>query len=120
MIQQKNLRKKRNKIYHYSYSRKLRNEGKITPQFEIMLNSLCLEDLIALKLEQSAKALKGKLFGFPVWRSTFYIVKSALVRFALSAAASQKEAANLLGISISELRKNIKQFDIFDKEKEDD
>ena len=112
MFQQKKLKKKRNKFYNYSISRSLKKKGRITPQFELMLSSLTLEELIALKLEHSAKVVKGKLFGFPIWNSSFYIVKHALIKFALSACTSQKEAANLLGISISELRRSIKKYDI--------
>ena len=117
MFQQKNLKKKRNKFYNYSISRELKNKGKISPYFEVMLGSLTLEEIIALKLEYSAIAVQGKLFGFPIWKSTFYIVKDALIKFALSATTSQKEAANLLGISISELRRSIKQYNILKEEK---
>ena len=105
--------KRKNKITEYSFSNKLRKEGKTNIQFEVMLNSLTIEDLIALKLELASAPIKGKLYGYPVWKSTFYIVKEALLKFSLSACNSQKEAANLLGISVSELRRNIKQFNIF-------
>lgn len=107
-----NPRSKNNKTHQYSLARKLRNSRKTTEQFEMMLSNLKLEEIIALKLELSAGPLKGKLFGFPLWNSSFHIVKSALINFALSAASSHKEAANILGISLSELRKSIKQFNI--------
>jgi hypothetical protein len=107
-----NPRSKNNKTYQYSFARNLRKEGKTTQQFEIMLSTLKLEELIALKLELSAKPLKGKLFGFPLWNSSFHIIKGALINFALSAASSHKEAANILGLSLSELRKSIKQFNV--------
>jgi hypothetical protein len=105
-------KKKRNKFYDYSISRILKKENKITDQFEAMLASLDLEDIIALKLELAASSVKGKLFGFPIWNSAFYIVKESLIKFSLSSTTSQKEAANLLGISLSELRRNIKKFNI--------
>ena len=108
----KNSRYRKNKTHQFSFARNLRESGKTTERFEIMLSNLKLEELIALKLELSAAPLKGKLFGFPLWNSYFHIVKSALINFALSAASSHKEAANILGISLSELRKSIKQFDI--------
>jgi len=108
----KNPRSKKNKTHQYSFARSLREDGKTSKQFEAMLSSLKLEEVIALKLELSAEPLRGKLFGFPLWNSSFHIIKSALINFALSAASSHKEAANILGISLSELRKSIKQFSI--------
>jgi len=103
---------KRNKYYGYSISRQLKKEKKITNKFELMLASLDLEDIVALKLELAAKPVKGKLYGFPIWNSAFYIVKEALIKFSLSSTRSQREAANMLGISLSELRRNIKIFNI--------
>ena len=51
----KNLKK------NYSIKKKLRLEKKIDEDFEIRLNHLTLEDIIALKLELSSKNYKGKL-----------------------------------------------------------
>jgi len=106
------LKKKSNITEQFSYARKLRHSGKTNDSFEMMISNLKLEELIALKLEISARSLRGKLFGFPIWNSTFHIVKNALINFALSSASSQKEAANILGLSLSEFRKSIKQFKI--------
>ena len=85
-----------------------------------MVSNIRLEELIALKLELSAKPLRGKFFGFPIWNSTFHAVKHALLNFALSSASSQREAANILGISLSEFRKSLKQFNIRKEVENDD
>ena len=103
---------KENKFKQFSYSRNLRNIGKINDQFELMITNISLEELIALKLELSARSLKGKFYGFPIWKASFHIIKSALIKFAISSACSQKEAANILGISLSELRKSMKKYKI--------
>ena len=111
--------RKNNKTEQFSYARNLRKTGKTNDLFENMVSNLKLEELIALKLELSAKPLRGKLFGFPIWNATFHIVKHALLNFALSSAHSQREAANILGISLAEFRKSLKQFNIR-KENEND
>jgi hypothetical protein len=43
--------RRRKPTRNYSIVRKLRKKGQITEEFEVMLNSLPLEDVIALKLE---------------------------------------------------------------------
>ena len=55
-----------NKKYK-SISRVLKSKGKSCEEFEQMLSALSFEEIIALKLELSAKMTKGKLFGFPIW-----------------------------------------------------
>ena len=94
----------------YSISRKLKKEKRISEEFEIMLNSLSLEELIALKLEASTKATGGKYFGFPIWHSMRDIVKDAVLKYALSACQTKAEAANFLGLSVSEFRKLEKKY----------
>ena len=44
----------------YSISKKLQKDKKISDEFEIMINSLTLEEVIALKLELSTRSLRGK------------------------------------------------------------
>ena len=43
----------------YSLTRELRSDNKSNDQFEVMLNNLSLEEIIALKLELSAKVAGG-------------------------------------------------------------
>ena len=112
MNETKTPKRLRGKNYYQSISKKLSKEQKITPEFEVMFSSLKLEEIIALKLELAAKAINGKLYGFPVWNSTNLIVKDSLIKFALSATVSHKEAASLLGISVSELKRFIKKYKI--------
>ena len=73
-------------------------------------NSLSLEEVIALKLELSTRSLRGKFYGFPIWKSLPELTRDAVLKYALSATRSKKEAARFLGITVSELNKNLKQF----------
>jgi len=108
-------RKKQGKNRYYSLAKKLRRKNKTTEEFEIMLNGLNLEDVIGLKLELASKTVSGKLFGFPIWGSMPSIVKNAVLNYAMSAARTQGEAANFLGINISDLNKLLKKYNIEEK-----
>ena len=99
----------RGRNYYQSISKKLLKEKKITHDFKVMLASLTLEELITLKLESAAENVNGKLYGFPIWNSATLMIKDTLIKFALSATSSHKEAANLLGITQSNLKKFIKK-----------
>ena len=97
---------------NYSISRKLRKEGRIIPEFEVMLSNLTLEEIIALKLELAAKAAGGLLYGLPLWKSMPIITKDALIKFALSICRTNMEAARFLGIDKANLGQLIRKFDI--------
>lgn len=104
-------KKKNGKNRYYSVAKELKKKKKITPQFEIMLNSLTLEEVIALKLELAAKAAGGFLYGIPIWRSLRRIVNDAVLKFALSATASKVEAARFLGIDLSDFQGYMKEYE---------
>ena len=104
---------------NYSVIRKLRNDGKTNEKFEIMMGSLSLEELIALKLELASKTIGGKLYGLPLWYSLPDIVKDAVLKYALSAARTKMEAARFLGVNKEYFYKLMKKYDAdsFFKEK---
>jgi hypothetical protein len=105
------MKKKAGKNQYYSLSKKLRREGKSSEEFEILFNNLSLEEVIGLKLELASKfGLKGKLYGTPIWSSCTRIVRDALLKYALSAAKSKREAARFLGLRESNFTKLIKQY----------
>ena len=104
----------RGRNYNQSLLRKLRKEKKINKEVELLLINLTIEDLIALKLELAAQHVKGKFFGFPIYAATKQMVKEALIKFALSSTTSHKKAAFMLGLSLSELKRYIKKYDIND------
>jgi DNA-binding NtrC family response regulator len=88
----------------------LQKDKRINDEFEVMINSLTLEEVIALKLELSTRSLRGKFYGFPIWKSLPELTRDAVLKYALSATRSKKEAARFLGITISELNTNLKSY----------
>ena len=97
---------------YYSISNKLLIEGKITNDFEVMLASLTLEDIIALRLELAARSVNNKLYGLEIWKSIPKITKEAVLKYAYSAARTKNEAAAFLGLSRNDFRRLLKQFNI--------
>ena len=96
----------------YSLSRKLRREGKTSPESEVAINSLSLEEIIGLKLEMASKSAGGLLYGLPLWYSLPLIVKEAVLLYAISACKTNLEAARFLGIDKVYLSGLLKKYDI--------
>lgn len=98
---------------HYSIINKLRKDGKSSEEFEIILNNLSLEEVIGLKLELSSKyGLNGKMYGTPIWSSLKNIIKDAVLKYAVSATRSKREAARFLGIQESGLHILLKKYEV--------
>ena len=98
---------------NYSISNKLKKDGKSSEEFEIIFNALSLEEVIGLKLELASKsAFKGKLYGLPLWYSVPNIVKDAILKYAVSATRSKREAARFLGLNEIILKNLIKKHKI--------
>ena len=83
---------------YYSISNKLRKEKKITDEFEILLSSLTLEDIIGLKIELVSKSVNHNLFGLQIWEEVNNIVKDAVLRYSFSSTRNMTEGSRLLGI----------------------
>ena len=105
---------KTGKNRYYSISRKLKKERKTSTEFEIMLNGLTLEEVIALKLEMASKPLNGKLYGFKIWNALESITRDAAFKFAVSATKTKKDAMRLLGIHAGNFNKLYKKYQIDD------
>ena len=106
----------------YSIINKLRKERKSNEEFEIMLNNLSLEDIVALKLELSSKSISNRMYGFPIWNSLTSLVKEAVFKYALSATRTQMEAMRFLGLkedSFHILKNKYKVKDFFLDREED-
>lgn len=95
-------RKREGKNKYYSVAKLLRRQKKTSPQFEVMLSSLSLEEVIALKLELAAQASGSPLYGVPIWKNLLFIVRDAVIKYALSATRTKKEAARMLGMDESD------------------
>lgn len=88
------------KIYgSVSVSRKLLNEGKINPAFMTIITYLTLEELIVLKLEQTAKLLSSPFLGFSLNWVLKDIVQDALRKYAFSLGLSNRHTAAVIGVA---------------------
>jgi hypothetical protein len=90
------------------------NKLNIDDKTAVIINSLSLEDLIAVKLELSSKNINNRLYGFDIWRRTPYIVKESLLKYSISASKTKKDGARLLGLTYMEYMKHIKEYNIND------
>ena len=98
---------------YYSISNKLKREKRSSEEFEIIFNSLSLEEVIGLKLELASKSsFNKKLYGVPIWNSVPSIVKDAVLKYALSATRSKREAARFLGLNEFAMKKLINKYKV--------
>jgi hypothetical protein len=111
------------KIDRYTtISKKLRDQNKSNDYFEIMLNNLTIEDIIALKLELAYRTIGFPIYGFPIWRATNFIVKDAMLKFVFSITDSKSKMRKILGLNLEDFLLNVKKYktaDYFLKEKGD-
>ena len=104
--------KERNTIKNKSIASKLIDDGIASEELLVLFNSISLEDIIALKLELSSKILKNRFYGFDIWRNSGYIVKDALLKFAIANTNSKKDAARFLNLDYSSFSRLIKKFKV--------
>ena len=119
MLWKKKQRIYKGKNFNYSLRNKLKEEKKISDDFEIMLNTLTLEELIALKLDLSSYNINNKLYNIPIYNNLIYIIKEACLKYALSACRTKGEAARMLGLSKDNFQTELKKFGIRQKKVEE-
>ena len=100
------------KNYYYSLKNKLEKENKINDDFNLVLNSLTLEEIIGLKLELSSEYINNRLYNINIWKSIYYICREAVLKYSLSSCRSIRDGASLMGVTESAYRKEIKKFNI--------
>lgn len=96
----KKRKKEQNPKSRFSFIEQLRKNGLSNDKFEIMLNNLRLEDIIAIKLELSCRNAAHHLYGVPIWASVSRIVKQSIFNFARSVNATSTEVCAFLGINL--------------------
>ena len=114
MISWKRKKNYNGKNKKYSMSNKLKKERRSNDEFEIMLSSLTLEEVIALKLELSTKPVSNRMYGFPIWSALNNIVQDAVFKYAFSATRTQAEAMRFLGLKEQSFHILRKKFGIDD------
>ena len=109
----------KSKINNKSIINKLTHEGVVSQDLLVLINNLTLEDLIAIKLELSCALVKNKLYGIDFWSNSCYIIREALLKFAISVSKSKKDAARFLGLDLREFNTQYKKYNIESYFKED-
>ena len=109
----------KSKINNKSIINKLTHEGIVSQDLLVLINNLTLEDLIAIKLELSCSLVKNKLYGIDFWSNSCYIIREALLKFAISVSRSKKDAARFLGLDLREFNTQYKKYNIESYFKED-
>jgi len=109
----------KSKINNKSIINKLTHEGIVSQDLLVLINNLTLEDLIAIKLELSCALVRNKLYGIDFWSNSCYIIREALLKFAISVSRSKKDAARFLGLDLREFNTQYKKYNIESYFKED-
>ena len=89
----------------YSIINNLKDQNKLNDSTLVCINTLSLEDVIAVKLELSTNLLKNRLYGFDIWNKMNSITKEAVLRFALSVTKNKSDAARFLGLTPQNFRR---------------
>ena len=97
-----------------SIIQKFKDQNKINDETLVTLNTFTIEDLIAIKLELSANNINNRLYVLDIWKKSDYIIKDALLKFAVSTTKSKKDAARFLGVSYSEFNNLYKRYQLED------
>ena len=108
------MKKRRSKYKYKSIINKLLYNNIINESNLTFIDSMTLEDLIAVKLELSARHINNKLYAFNLLSNTNRLVKEAIIKFAISATQSKMDAARFLGIDYEGLRKLVNEYDLQD------
>jgi len=90
----------------------LKDQALLTDETLVAINAISLENLIAVKLELACNHINNRLYGFDIWRNSIYIVKDALLKFAISTTKSKKDAARFLGLTYADFKLACKKFKI--------
>jgi DNA-binding protein Fis len=108
------MKKRRSKYKYKSVVNKLLDNNILNESNLTFIDSMTLEDLIAVKLELSARHINNKLYAFNLLSNTNRLVKEAIIKFAISATQSKVDAARFLGIDYEVLRKLVNEYGLQD------
>ena len=81
-----------------SFILSLKQEGRVNEGFLNVVSDLTIEELIAVKLEQSSKMMRGKLYNFPLWYTMPNICRDACMIFARTCCSTKSDMASVLGV----------------------
>jgi hypothetical protein len=95
-----------------SVIQRFKDLGKIDDETLVIINSFTIEDLLAIKLELSANNLNNRLYGLDIWKKSDYIIKDAMLKFAVSTTKSKKDASRFLGVTYAEFNNLCKRYEL--------
>ena len=75
-----------------SVIQKFKDQNRINDETLVVINTFTIEDLLAIKLELSANNLNNRLYGLDIWKKSGYIIKDAMLKFAVSTTKSKKKS----------------------------
>lgn len=103
---------KEKEIHYKNYSKisELKSLNKIDDQFVFYIESLSLEDIIAIKLETFMKSVNYKFFNFPLLKTSQTIVSEALMNVVFGLASNHAEASRMLGINMKQYQRYLSKF----------
>jgi|TARA_R110002020_G_scaffold236447_3_gene448780 hypothetical protein len=81
-----------------SFILSLKKEGRVNEGFLNIVSDLTLEELIAVKLEQSSKMMRGKLYNFPLWYTMPNVCRDACMLFVRTCCSTKADMASVLGV----------------------
>lgn len=96
-----------------SISSKLKSQGRLNEEMEILIGLLTLEELISIKLEYSVKNTfsgKGRFYGMSLLKALPIMVQAVVLRFALISFPTSAEARGFLDLSKKNFLNNIHVF----------
>jgi len=108
------MKKERSKYKYKSIVNKLIDDHIVNESILTIIDSITLEDLIAIKLELSAKHINNKLYAFNLLSNTNKLVKEAIIKFAISTTQSKADAARFLGIDYETLNILVNDYNLKD------
>lgn len=93
-----------------SYISELRSEGRINESFLNTVSELKLEELIAIKIEQSSQMMKGKLYNFPIWYTIPHICRDACIKVATRVCSTKTDMSNFLGLPYNNFKQILREY----------
>ena len=97
---------------NFDYKKILLEQRKINKDFINRIKLLTIEELLYLKLDSLSSSLKGKVFGFPVYKFMSDICREAMVIYSLSSTKNKRDACLILGVKMQHLNNMIKKYNI--------
>lgn len=97
---------------NFNYKKVLLEQKKINKDFINRIKLLTIEELLYLKLDSLSTSLKGKVFGFPIYKFMSDICREAMVIYALSSTKNKRDACLVLGMDMMHLNNLIKKYNI--------